>query len=97
LSEELPFKDKRPFYKTKLEEDAQTRDQVNVSLNENDRALVNEVKRLLNLKSDSKALRLCLEAGRNAIIGCFSADSWRYLSDKERVRLSDYERLPGLK
>jgi len=90
------YKD-RPFYKTQLDEDSASRDQVNVSLNAEDRAIVNEVKQALNIKSDSKVIRLLLAAGKNVIFSAFSARTWRYLSDKDRVRLSDYERLEELK
>lgn len=77
-----------PFQPKKLEEDRENRDQVNVALDEELRALVNKVKGSLNMPQDAAAMKLMLEAGGNAILGTFSVKTWKKVSDKDRVRLS---------
>ena len=77
-----------PFQSTKLEEERKNRDQVNVDLDKDLRLLVNRVKGRLNMPADAAAMKIMLEAGGNAIINLFSVETWKKVSDKERVRFT---------
>jgi hypothetical protein len=66
-----------------------SKDQVNVTLDAASRARVEEIKAAWDIKSDAKAIKLALEAGRNAIFQTFSKETCLKLSDRARVRASD--------
>jgi hypothetical protein len=80
--------EKIPFYPTKLEEERKNRDQVNVDLTPELRKLVDEVKGRFNMPADASAMKIMLEVGGNAIKSTLSVDSWKRISDKERIRFT---------
>lgn len=73
-------------------EEEDTRDKITVSLGPEDRARLDALKAAWDYKSDSRALKLALEVGKNAIFALLSAETMRRLADRERVRASDYNR-----
>lgn len=85
------FKDKRAFYKTNLEENK--RDQFTVEVNAEERMMLETLKTLWDMKSDSKTLKLALEIAINHTKTYWSAESWKFVLNTERQRLSNYKKL----
>lgn len=81
--------DKEPFTKYNLGEDSGTT--FTVRLNIKERQWLNELKKTLDIKSDSKALKLGAYVGLNVLHNTLGKDLLRYLFKKERSRLSDFE------
>lgn len=90
------FKDKRPFYSTRTEEERaeDKREVISVSLNPQEREVLERIKELLNIKDDSRALKIGAEVGLNVLRGLFSEKTLRYISSLKRQRLSDVKTLP---
>jgi len=82
----------RPFQHEILDEERteEIRDRVTVSINLEERIWLEDVKTALNVHSDSKGIKLGMEAGRNAIKSLFSEKSWKFLMSNRRNRASDY-------
>lgn len=74
-----------------------SKDQVNVTLDPQSRSNVEAIKDALDVKSDAKAIKIGLEAGKNAIFSSFSVETLKYLASKNRVRKSDYTKKGELK
>lgn len=88
-------KTKTPYYRKKLEQ-GKARDQFTTELNSQERELLEQLKRVLDFKSDPKVMKLCLEFAGNAIIynkPGWSADTWRYVLSTNRQRLSNFQKL----
>lgn len=85
------FKDKRAFYKTNLEENK--RDQFTVEVNSEERLMLETLKALWDMKSDSKTLKLTLEIAINSTKSYLSAESWKFVLNTQRQRLSNYKKL----
>lgn len=88
----MPIK-KKPFVSYTLEEDQKEKsDIVAVRLNKEERAELEEVKEDLNIKSDSKALKISgLKIGRNVIQSTFTRPLLKYLFKKDRQKLEDFK------
>lgn len=86
---------KEPFRSYSLDEERKDpkRDVTSLSLNREDRQLLEHIKEALNLHADSRAIRISLEFTRNVLIPQLSSKTWGYLFRKERSRLSDFRRL----
>ena len=82
---ELHGQDK-PFELTTGKATRDKRDKVDCSLNDQERAMLNEVKTALRLDGDSTTLKLCLEIARNVLISTFGKETLQYLTDARRVR-----------
>lgn len=74
-----------------------SKDQVNVTLDKDCRAWVEELKDALDMKSDARAIKVLIEAGRNAIFCSLSAETLKYVTSRGRVRKSDYKKNGELK
>ena len=86
--EELP---KEPFRKYNVEEDFTKNEIFSVRLNKEERALIDHIKAVIDLKSDSTALKFAAKRGWNVLLRTFGEDELRYLIKKERHRLSNYK------
>lgn len=91
------FESKQILDDEEQQEEKESRDKISVSLDQVSRARLEEIKAAWDIKSDSKALKLALEIGRNAIFALLSAETIRKLSDRTRVRASDYGKNGELK
>lgn len=84
---------KKPFVSYTLEGEKKDKpDIVAVRLNKEERAKLEELKEDLNIKSDSKALKVSgLIIGRNVLHSTFTRPLLRYLFKKDRQKLEDYK------
>ncbi len=86
---ELP---KKPFTSYTLDEDRQPDKYgrpISIRLNPTERAWLNEIKEDLDIKSDSRALKIAAMAGKNVLQTFFGRDILKYLFRKERKRKGD--------
>ena len=86
---ELP---KKPFRDYTLDEDKQPEKYarpISIRLNPTERAWLNEIKEDLDLKNDSRALKIAAMAGKNVLQTFFGRDILKYLFKKERKRKDD--------
>lgn len=84
--------EKKPFINYTLEEEKKkTKDIFTVRVNLEERAMLEEIKEDLNIKSDSKALKISALIGKNVLQGTFSRPILRYLFKKERQKLEDFK------
>lgn len=88
IEPELP---KKPFVSYTLDEDKKDKDIFTVRINKEERGWLEEVKEDLNVKSDSKALKIAAFVGRNVLHAIFSRQILRYLFKKERQKLEDFK------
>ncbi len=87
----MPIK-KAPFRSYTLEEDKKDRPDIfTVRLNKEERAWLEEVKEDLNIKSDSKALKIGAFIGKNVLHTLFTRPILRYLFKKDRQKLEDFK------
>jgi len=82
----------RPFIRYRLDEEAEgSGDIISVRLNAEERQILNEMKSILDIKSDGKLLKLLAFAvGRNVLHDTFGEPLLKYLFKKDRSRLSDF-------
>lgn len=88
------FKDFVPFESKRLDEE-KTEDKsfvMSIRINEQERLMIEQARKLLNVESDTKALKMIAEIGLNVIQATFGEKMLRYLSDSKRERKTDYER-----
>ena len=80
------FADKTPFYPKRLEEERaeDKRETVNVSINVEERAWLNELKRQFNTPMDSTALKTAAKVGLNVLHGTFGAELLPWLLSSKR-------------
>lgn len=86
--------DKKPFVAYTLDDEKQNKkhtDVFTVRLNPEERAKLEQIKEDLNIKSDGKALKIAAWCGINVLHGTFSRPILRYLTNKERLKLSDFK------
>jgi hypothetical protein len=79
-----------PFNRTTLGEKPKL-DTFTVRLNEDERKLLNQAKKDLDIKADSTALKELGWIGLNVLHRTFGKKNLRYLFKKDRQRLSDFE------
>ena len=83
---------KAPFEPQLLEEERNPKDdKFTCRVNDKERAMIEEVKKIFDINSDSKALKFMAVWGFNVIQGWFSPKQLRFLFKKDRVKLSDYQ------
>ncbi|MBI2101658.1 hypothetical protein HYT53_03520 [Candidatus Woesearchaeota archaeon] len=84
----------KPFTRTRLEEEkAQNKRQlISVSLNESERKLLDDIKKSLNVPSDSTALKEMAWVGWNVIQHTFSPEVLKWLTSAERIRLHEIKK-----
>lgn len=73
------------------EEEKDKQDTFTVRLNAKERETLNIMKKALDIKSDSKALKEFAIVGLNVLHRTFSLNFLAYLFKKDRHRLCDYE------
>jgi len=84
---------KKPFTSYTLEEDrSKHKDIFTVRVNVEERALLEELKEDLNIKSDSKALKTGALIGKNVLQHIFTRPILRYLFKSERIKLEDFKK-----
>ena len=79
-----------PFTRTHLGETPKV-DSFTVRMNAEERERINELKKDLDIKGDSTALKELAFVGANVLQSLFPNGKLRYLFKKDRKRLSDYE------
>lgn len=79
---------KEPFRSYTLDEERNgpKRDIFSVSLNPEERALLDQFKRNTHIPSDSKAIKLLAFTGANVINSVFGLKTLRYLASVDRTR-----------
>ena len=84
--------EKKPFVSYTLEEDKKKESVVlPVRTNNEEQKMIKEIKELINIHSDSKALKIAARVGLNVLQDTFSAKVLKYLCSEKRERLSDYK------
>lgn len=84
--------DKKPFVNYTLDENKKEyKDVFTVRVNQEERIILEELKEDLNIKSDSKALKIGALIGRNVLQHTFNRPLLRYLFKKERLKLEDFK------
>lgn len=81
----------RPAFERQRLEEEGSRDIVSVSLNPKERERLEELKEILNVKADSKALKFGMLIGRNVIQSVFGAKLARFLFKTDREKLEDFK------
>lgn len=86
---ESPFS--YPFQTKRLEEDRgkDKRETVNVSLNAEERLILNEIKRQLNTPMDGTALKISARVGLNVLQGTFGKELLPWLLSSKRRKGDD--------
>jgi hypothetical protein len=78
------------FYKTKLDRAGEPKpDIITVRFNSEERAQLEAIKKAFDIGSDSSALKELCFTGFNVIQATFRPDFLKWLTDRNRVRLSD--------
>jgi hypothetical protein len=87
------FKDVVPFEPKRLEEERADDKSwvISIRINESEKEMIDKLRSLLDVESDTKALKMAAEIGLNVIQSVFGAKMLKYLSDAKRERKSDYE------
>lgn len=84
--------EKKPFVNYTLEEDKKENKEIfTVRINKEERAWLEELKEDLNIKSDSKALKIGALIGKNVIQAQFTRPILRYLFKKDRLKLEEFK------
>jgi len=63
-----------------------------VRANDKEQEMIKELRLLLNINSESKALKMGAEIGLNVIQGLFSKKTMKYLCKEKRERLTDWKK-----
>lgn len=85
---------KAPFRRYNLDEDSK-QDIFTIRLNANERAILNKYKALFDIKSDGKMLKIGFIIGTNVLQHDFPPKILKYLFNKGRIKLSDYQNIDG--
>jgi|TARA_R110002020_G_scaffold226568_6_gene436964 hypothetical protein len=83
---------KEPFITYTLEEERKWKpkqDTMTVRLNEQERYDLMKAKKLLNIPSDSKALKFVFKVGLKTLINSFGEETLAYLFNPKRKKLSE--------
>lgn len=81
--------EQEPFIRYNEEKKADT---FTVKVNPQERATIEELKEIFNVKSDSKALKMAGLVGYKVLLGAFGKPLLLYLFKKDRVKLEDYKK-----
>ena len=79
---------KKPFVNYTLEENKQETgsEVISLKLNKEERALIEDLKRLTNYSQDSKVIKIGLKVLKNVILGTFGAELFIKITGSERRR-----------
>ena len=80
--------EQEPFTRYHLEKKTDT---FTVRVNKEERQFLEDMKKMLNIKSDSKMVKLLSRVGGNVLISNFGAKMLQYLFNPDRLKLSDFE------
>ena len=84
--------EKEKFVNYTLDEDKKLESVVlPVRTNKLEQLMIKEIKELLNIHSDSKALKIAARVGLDVLQRTFSSKVLKYLCSEKRERLSDYK------
>lgn len=83
--------DKQPFTSYTLDEDKGPGRVFTVRMNEKELAWMEEIKEDLNVKADSKALKMAAFIGKNVLQSLLGRKMLQYLFKKEREKLEDHK------
>ena len=88
------FKDYIPFEPKRTEEEREEDKSwvISLRINENEHQLIQKAKTILDIESDTKALKILARIGLNVIQNTFSEEIVKYLSSSKRERKTDYEK-----
>ena len=83
--------EKQPFTSYKLEEEraADNRRTFTVSINKKEEIWIKEGREILNIDSESRALKELAKIGLNVLHNTFGADVIKYLTRENRKRFND--------
>ena len=84
--------EKKPFVTYTLEEERTWKpkqDTVSVRLNDDDRYKLMKAKKLLDMPSDSKALKFVFKVGLRYLINTYGEDDLAYLFNPSRKKISE--------
>lgn len=79
-----------PFVRQTLGEKSKE-DTFTVRVNDEERKMLEEIKEVLNIKSDGKALKIAARVGYNVLHTTFGRELLLYLFKKERLKLEDFK------
>jgi hypothetical protein len=82
-----------PFTKKYLDEEDKSQDVVSIRLNQDERDILDKFKKLFDVKSDGKMLKMGFIVGTNVLQRDFPPKILRYIISNERIKLSDYENI----
>ncbi len=80
--------ERQPFTKYNLDK---KQDTFTVRMNDKERKVLEEIKKTFDIKSDSKALKQLAFVGFKSVTSAFGNDFLKYLLNKNRVKLTDFE------
>lgn len=78
--------EKKPFVSYTLDEDKkeESSEVLTIRINKDERALIDELKALMNFNNDAKAIKAGMQIAKNIIHGTFGAVFFRYLTSSTR-------------
>ena len=88
-----------PFYRTRTDEErekakeTEKRETFGVSVNAQERIMLDALKEVLNVKSDGKALKIGAQIGLSVIQATFPEPIRKYLFSVNRQKLTDFKTL----
>jgi len=90
----MDFKDNVPFEPKRTEEEREEDKSwvISLRINESEKALIDKAKTILDIESDTKALKIMAKIGLNVIQNTFSEEIIKYLSSSKRERKTDYQK-----
>ena len=84
--------DKKPFVSYNLEAERNEKSIVlPIRVNVEEQLLIKEIKELLNVHSDGKALKISARIGLDVLHRTFSKKTLKYICSEKRERLTDYK------
>ena len=93
----MRFKDDKPFYRLKeVDVDAKSR-VITLRINSDEEAMVKDLKNLLDVEAEGKALKIASKVGYFVLLNVFGKEIIKYLSSTKRERKSDYEKPQNVK
>ncbi len=90
----MRFRDKRLFESKRLDE-VKVLDKsfvITLRVNDDEQAMIRQLRELLDVEADGKALKIAARVGLNVLQSVFGDKLLRYLSSTKRERKSDYEK-----
>jgi len=80
------------FERQHLEVDDRSR-VITIRINQDEEGMIRELKSLLDVEADGKALKIASKVGYFVLLNVFGKEIIKYLSSTKRERKSDYEKV----